>query len=165
MMQSAVREFVLRPIGVIRSPFQGQAGTPIQPIFAGDAEGRVIVDPGYESALADIEGFERIWLLYWFDRAAVFASRVRPYRDDRDHGLFATRAPSRPNPLGLSAVRLLARDGNVLRVSGIDVLDSTPLLDIKPYIPEVDAQPASLAGWWDERQVAEHVADGRFEPK
>jgi len=87
---------------------------------------------------------------------------VVPYRDTRERGLFATRAPSRPNPIGLSVVRLLGRDANVLRVADVDILDGTPLLDIKPYVPEFDAHPASRAGWLDERRADRKEADDRF---
>jgi tRNA-Thr(GGU) m(6)t(6)A37 methyltransferase TsaA len=152
----------LHNIGVIRSPYRVAEGTPIQPAYAGDAQGEVIVDPALESALADIEGFERIWLLYWFDRAAAFRPRVVPYRDTRERGLFATRAPSRPNAIGMSVVCLVSREHNVLRVTGVDVLDGTPLLDIKPYVPSFDAHPVSVAGWFDAVGDARETADGRF---
>jgi tRNA-Thr(GGU) m(6)t(6)A37 methyltransferase TsaA len=151
----------LTPIGVIRSPHREPAGTPIQPAYAAQHEGRVIVDPEFETALDDIDGFERVWLIYWFDRAGPFEPRVIPYGDTGEHGLFATRFPSRPNPIGLSVVRLLGREANVLRVSGIDVLDGTPLLDIKPYVPEFDAHARSRAGWRDERRGERRAADGR----
>lgn len=149
-------------IGRIRSPHRTPTGTPIQPACADEVEGVVVVDERFEPALADIEGFEHIWLLYVFDRAGAFKSRVVPYRDTREHGLFATRAPSRPNPIGLSVVRLLGRDGNVLRVRGIDLLDGTPLLDIKPYVPEYDSHALSKAGWLDSCGDTRKSADGRF---
>jgi tRNA-Thr(GGU) m(6)t(6)A37 methyltransferase TsaA len=152
----------MQPIGVIRSPYRTAAGTPIQPAYAKQADGEVVVDESFESALADIEGFERIWLIYGLDRAGTFKARVIPYRDTQEHGLFATRAPSRPNPIGLSVVQLLAREGNVLRVRGLDILDGTPLLDIKPYVPEFDAFPQSTAGWLDARREDRREADGRF---
>ena len=155
-------EVTLTPIGVIRSPHLAPAGTPIQPTYAEQCEGQVVVDPALEAALADLDGFERIWLVYWFDRAGPYKPRVVPYRDTHEHGLFATRSPCRPNPIGLSVVRLLGREGNVLRVGGIDILDGTPLLDIKPYVPEFDAHPASKAGWLDERREDRREADGRF---
>ncbi|MBN2491425.1 MAG: tRNA (N6-threonylcarbamoyladenosine(37)-N6)-methyltransferase TrmO [Planctomycetes bacterium] len=161
-MSDAPRPIVSRSIGVIRTPHTAAAGTPIQPIYAEEALGEVHVDPDLEPALADLEGFERIWLVYWCDRAGPFRPRIVPYRDTREHGLFATRAPSRPNPIGLSVVRLLGREGNVLRVRGVDILDGTPLLDIKPYVPEFDAHPSSRAGWLDDRRQDRRHADGRF---
>jgi tRNA (adenine37-N6)-methyltransferase len=155
-------DLALRPVGVIRSPFASPAGTPIQPAYAGGAAGEVIVADPYAEALDDIEGFERVWLIYWMDRAAAFRPRVIPYRDTRTHGLFATRAPTRPNPIGVSAVRLLRREGRVLHVADIDILDGTPLLDIKPYVPEFDAHPRSRAGWFEEPGEGRRVADDRF---
>ena len=152
----------LTPIGVIRSPHLAAAGTPIQPTYAEQFEGQVIVDGEYEGALDDIEGFERLWLIYLLDRAGAFRSKIVPYRDIIEHGLFATRSPCRPNPIGLSVVRLTARDRNVLQVRGIDVLDGTPLLDIKPYVPEFDAHSVSKAGWLDERRSERTEADDRF---
>ena len=150
------------PIGVILSPHHSAVGTPIQPAYAKGYEGQVVVDPAFEDALVDIEGFERIWLVYHFDRAAPFKPRVVPYRDTREHGLFATRSPCRPNPIGMSVVRLVSREGNVLKVSGIDILDGTSLLDIKPYVPEFDACPSSKAGWLDDRREDRGLADERF---
>ena len=161
-MSEPSRVIVNRFIGVIRSPHAASAGTPIQPTYAEEVEGEVHVDADLEPALADLEGFERIWLVYWCDRAGPFRPRVVPYRDTREHGLFATRSPSRPNPIGLSVVRLLGRDRNVLRVRGVDILDGTPLLDIKPYVPEFDAHPAAKAGWLDDRREDRRRADGRF---
>jgi tRNA-Thr(GGU) m(6)t(6)A37 methyltransferase TsaA len=152
----------LRVIGRIRTPFVEATGTPIQPAYARGAEGQVIVDDAFAAALDDIEGFERVWLVYWMDRAAAFQTRVVPYRDTREHGLFATRSPCRPNPLGMSVVRLVRRDERVLHVADVDILDDTPLLDIKPYVPEFDAHPSSKAGWFDASGVDRQVADGRF---
>ena len=153
---------VIRPIGVIRTPHQSPAGTPIQPTYAQQAEGEVVVDEHLEPALADLEAFERVWLIYWLDRAGTYQARVVPYRDTREHGLFATRSPCRPNRIGLSAVRVLGRHGKTLRVAEIDVLDGTPLLDIKPYVPEFDAYPAARAGWLDDRREDRRTADRRF---
>jgi len=152
----------LCPIGVVRTRFTEAAGTPIQPPYAQGAEGEVIVDEPFTPALDDIEGFERVWLLYWMDRIGAFKPRVVPYRDTREHGLFATRSPCRPNPVGMSAVRLLSREGCLLRVADIDILDGTPLLDIKPYVPEFDAHPSSKAGWFEDNTEDRRVADGRF---
>jgi tRNA-Thr(GGU) m(6)t(6)A37 methyltransferase TsaA len=161
-MSAGPASWTLRPIGVIHSPHREAAGTPIQPAYAEDCTGEVIVDPEFADALADLEGFDRLWLLYAFDRAGAYRPRVVPYRDTVAHGLFATRSPCRPNPIGLSAVRLLGREGNRLRVAGLDILDGTPLLDIKPYVPEYDAYPAAAAGWLDARRSERQHADGRF---
>ena len=152
----------LRPIGVLRTPFSAAPGTPIQPAYAGEAEGEGRVHARFRRALDDLEGFEYVWLLAWLDRAGPWRSRVVPFRDVVPRGLFATRAPSRPNPIGLSVVRLLGREACVLRVAGVDLLDRTPLLDIKPYVPEFDAHPRARAGWLREAGSRRRRDDGRF---
>jgi tRNA (adenine37-N6)-methyltransferase len=151
-----------RAIGVIYTPFSLPAGTPIQPVYGENVEGRVLVNKPYDAALDDIEGFERLWLIYWMDRANPYKPRIVPYRDDREHGLFATRSPGRPNPIGMSAVRLLRREGSVLYVADIDILDGTSLLDIKPYVPGFDSYPGCRAGWFDRCAVDRRMADARF---
>lgn len=154
----------INAIGIIRTSFARHEGTPIQPSTAEGASGTIEVCEQYREALRDLDGFERIWLLYWFDRTKEFSPLVKPYRDTTERGLFSTRAPSRPNPLGISAVRLTSvdLDKGALSVEGIDVLDGTPLLDIKPYIPEFDAFPNSRAGWMDASASKESSADKRF---
>ncbi|MEW6337048.1 MAG: tRNA (N6-threonylcarbamoyladenosine(37)-N6)-methyltransferase TrmO [Acidobacteriota bacterium] len=140
-------EMTVRSIGVIRSPFTDPGGTPIQPRFARGVAGALEVDPAYAGALNDLSGFERIWVLYLFDRARPFHAEVVPYLDTVARGLFATRSPARPNPIGMSAWRLLEVSGTIVRVADVDVLDGTPLLDIKPYVPAFDAFTDSRAGW------------------
>ena len=158
-----MKEITLRPIGVIRSPHQQPTGTPIQSAYAEGIQGEVILDEPYVAALADLERVERIWLLYFFDRARAWRPRVVPFLDDQERGLFSTRAPARPNPIGLSVVRLMSVSGNTLKVNGIDVLDGTPLLDIKPYVPAFDAHPDSRAGWLDSSLPSgRELADTRF---
>ena len=157
-------ELRLRPIGVIRSPFREASGTPIQAALAEDAEGSVEVLEEFAGGLKDLEGFERIWLLYWFDRAKSDGQLlVTPYLDTTPRGVFSTRAPSRPNAIGLSSVRLLSVEHNVLKIQGVDVLDGTPLLDIKPYVPRFDCFEAARAGWLDSTTTGRAVADSRFE--
>jgi tRNA (adenine37-N6)-methyltransferase len=153
---------MLQAIGMIHSPFREAAGTPIQTIYGHDVEGKILLRESYEAALDDIEGFERLWLIYWMDRAGSFKPRVLPYRDTVEHGLFATRSPNRPNPIGMSVVRLIRRVGATLYIAGMDILDGTPLLDIKPYVPEFDCHPDSRAGWFEKAGVDRRVADGRF---
>jgi tRNA-Thr(GGU) m(6)t(6)A37 methyltransferase TsaA len=155
----------VRPIGVIHSPFKEAAGTPIQPVFAKDNEGTVEVYSEFQEGLTDLEGFERIWLLFWLDRAAPYKLKVKPYMDDELRGLFATRAPSRPNPIGMSCVKLLGVDGNVLRVAEIDALDGTPLLDIKPYVGKVDCFDVRRSGWLDTVKHKNTKADNHFHKK
>ena len=136
----------LSPIGIIHSPFDTKDECPMQ--FAHSAaEGRVEIFPDYAAGLTDVETFSHIYLLYAFDRAGDI-ELVRPtFLDDTPHGVFACRHPCRPNGIGLSIVRLLERQDNVLVVSGIDVLDGTPLLDIKPYMPRFDTVTSASDGW------------------
>jgi len=142
--------FVMQPIGVIRTPFSEGDEIPIQPAFS-RAAGQVEVYPEYAEGLQDIEGFSHIILLYALHRSSGYALRVKPFLDHQLRGVFATRHPRRPNPIGLSVVRLLARRGATLDVEGIDVLDGTPLLDIKPYVPDFDLKAEARAGWYDDR--------------
>jgi tRNA-Thr(GGU) m(6)t(6)A37 methyltransferase TsaA len=153
--------FRVRPIGVIRSPWTEARGTPIQPVFAESVRGQVVIDDEYAEALTDIEGFDRLWLIYWLDRAAPYRPLVTPYLDDRAHGVLATRSPTRPNPIGLSVVRLVERRGCILEVAALDVLDQTPLLDVKPYVPRFDAW-SGRAGWVDDAPAPTTRDDGRF---
>ncbi len=151
-----------RVIGIIRTPFTEPAGTPIQTVYGENIEGQVLVFEPYAAALDDIEGFDRLWLIYWMDRVNEFKPRIIPYRDDREHGVFATRSPSRPNPIGMSVVRLSRKEGHILHVSDIDMVDGTRLLDIKPYIPAFDSHPGCKAGWVDTARVDRRCADARF---
>jgi tRNA-Thr(GGU) m(6)t(6)A37 methyltransferase TsaA len=152
----------LSPIGIIRTPFTDRYRAPRQPGAGGvPSEGRVLLNAGcnYEQALEDLEGFERIWLLYWFDRNEGWRPKVLPPRGPgARRGLFATRSPHRPNPIGLSLVRLLEVRGRRLLVADTDLLDRTPILDIKPYIPYAEAFPEARAGWLDEVMAAERAA-------
>jgi tRNA-Thr(GGU) m(6)t(6)A37 methyltransferase TsaA len=116
----------------------------------------------FAPALEDIEGFDRLWLIYYMDRTGPFKAKVVPYRDTMEHGLFATRSPNRPNPIGMSIVRLLRREGSCLVVADMDILDGTPLLDIKPYVPEFDCHANSRAGWFEKAGADRRTADDRF---
>jgi tRNA-Thr(GGU) m(6)t(6)A37 methyltransferase TsaA len=155
----------VKSIGIIHSPFQQAEGTPIQPAYAGGSEGRVEVFPEYAPGLKDLEGFDRVWLLFWCDRAVACQLIVTPYKDTAPRGVFSTRAPSRPNPIGLSAVRLLRVEGNILHMAELDVLDNTPLLDIKSYVPAFDHLAAERTGWLAAAISQRSVADRRFERK
>lgn len=151
------------PIGVVRSSFTAHAGTPIQPRAAEGHGGSIELHPEYAPALADLEGFERIWIVSLLDRSRSWRPLVIPYLDSTPRGLFATRAPSRPNPVGISTVRLLGISGSRLEVGDLDLLDGTPVLDIKPYVPEFDSYPEAAAGWLDHSPIATGNADDRFE--
>jgi tRNA-Thr(GGU) m(6)t(6)A37 methyltransferase TsaA len=155
----------LTPIGVIHSPFPQATGTPIQPCCAQGIEGWVEVFERFAEGLLDLEGFGRVWLLFWCHRATEPKLTVIPYRDTVVHGLFATRAPSRPNPIGMSAVRVRGISGNILRVGELDIVDGTPLLDIKPYVSQYDSYPDQRCGWLDEgrAKLGTVAADERFE--
>jgi tRNA-Thr(GGU) m(6)t(6)A37 methyltransferase TsaA len=135
------------PIGLIHSPHKDKEQCPIQPLYADEAEGRVEVFTPFEDGLKDIESFSHLYLIYLFDRRGEMRL-IRPtFLDDRPHGIFASRHPCRPNGIGLSIVSLVRREANVLVVKGVDVLDGTPLLDIKPYIPRFDAVDSASNGW------------------
>jgi tRNA-Thr(GGU) m(6)t(6)A37 methyltransferase TsaA len=138
---------MLRPIGILHSSYKTKEEAPIQGAFRPDEKGQVVVFPEFEEGLKDIEGFSHIILLYQFDRAGEI-KLVRPtFLDDVPHGVFASRHPCRPNGIGLTIVRLLARSGNILEVSGLDVLNGTLLIDIKPYVPRFDSFPDASEGW------------------
>jgi len=156
------RQLTIEPIGVVETPFQEPEGAPIQPSRASGARGRVRVAKRLWDGLKDLAGFERIWLIYWLHRRAGVSLRVTPFLDRQERGVFATRAPARPVPIGISAVRLLGIEEGVLEVADVDMIDGTPLLDIKPYIPEFDSYPASGAGWFGESDSQSRLADDRF---
>ena len=137
------------PIGVIRSPHTDPARTPIQPRYARGVEGTVEILPELKDALDDIEGFSHILLLYHFHRAKAHRLKVVPFLDEVERGLFSTRYPARPNPIGLSVVRLLRREGTRLHVSDVDILDGTPLLDIKPHVVRFGVEDSIRSGWQD----------------
>jgi len=146
-------EFTYKAIGVIRSPFTGQGETPIQGAFS-KAKGIVELFPEYVAGLKDIEGFSHLYLIYHFDRAVEHCLVQKPFLDgSRERGIFATRHYSRPNHIGLSIVELLSVNGNVLEIGGVDVLDGTPLLDIKPLVRQFDFRDNVRCGWVDERDV------------
>jgi tRNA (adenine37-N6)-methyltransferase len=151
------------PIGVVRSAFKEQQGTPIQPVFAQNARRKVDIFEPYRAALKDLNGFSRVWLIYYFDRAKTWEPMVVPYRDVHQRGLFATRAPARPNAIGISAVKLVSVEQGAIEVEEIDILDGTPVLDIKPYVPKFDSYPIEKAGWLDNESVNKKTADKRFD--
>jgi tRNA-Thr(GGU) m(6)t(6)A37 methyltransferase TsaA len=146
--------FALSPIGYVRSPYQRRFGTP-QQSSAVDSDQDAVLEliPALipAAALADLEGMEHLWVLSWLHRGGTWSPQVMPPRGPRvRRGLFATRSPDRPNPIGLSAVRLIRVEGCDLHVKGIDLIDGTPIVDVKPYVPYADAFPQSRAGWIDE---------------
>jgi len=141
----------MNPIGIIRTPHKTKPDCPIQPLYAAGIEARVEVFEQYADGLKDIELFSHIYLLYRFDRADAI-QLVRPtFLDDTPHGIYASRHPCRPNGIGMSIVKLVRREGNVLVVDGADMLDATPLLDIKPYIAKFDSFPNASEGWFADK--------------
>jgi len=157
--------FAMSVIGVIHTPFKSATGTPIQGAASKDAQGVVELLPELIPGLRDLAEFERIWLIYLLDRASAVQLVVRPYMDTVERGVFATRSPARPNHIGLSAVRLLSVEENRLLIAGVDMLDGTPLLDIKPYVPAFDSFDATRIGWYEGRLRPDVVADDRFEKR
>jgi tRNA-Thr(GGU) m(6)t(6)A37 methyltransferase TsaA len=155
---------VYRPIGTIHSPFRDVEGVPIQPAAAAGIRGTVKVLPELAEGLQDLDGFSHIFLLYHFHLVRESRLAVMPFLDSRPRGIFATRAPTRPNPIGLSVVRLLSVEGNVLHVENVDIVDGTPLLDIKPCVPEFDYHAVERTGWLEQArgQVQNQKADDRF---
>ncbi|HPR65347.1 MAG TPA: tRNA (N6-threonylcarbamoyladenosine(37)-N6)-methyltransferase TrmO [Thermoanaerobaculia bacterium] len=141
--------FVFHAIGVVRSPHTDPSRTPIQPVFARGVRGTVILDLDYMEGLADLDGFSHIYLLYVFDRAEETLLTVKPFLDDAARGIFATRSPLRPNKIGISLVRLVSIEENVLTVEDVDILDGTPLLDIKPYVARFETREDVRSGWQD----------------
>ena len=140
------KEISLKPIGVIHAPFKDRKETPIQP-FKSKAIGRIEVFRKYQQGLKDIEGFSHIILIYNFHRSKGYKLLITPFLDSELRGLFATRYPRRPNQIGITVVKLLSRKNNILIVKGIDIIDRTPLLDIKPYVPEFAAKTKVKVGW------------------
>jgi tRNA-Thr(GGU) m(6)t(6)A37 methyltransferase TsaA len=142
-----MEEIRYRPIGIIHSPFKDIKGMPIQPTGAKGIAGTIEVNHEFREGLKDLEGFSHIILIYHFHQSQGYALSVKPFLDDNLRGVFSTRAPRRPNPIGISVVELIKVEGNMLYIENVDVVDGTPLLDIKPYVPEFDSQRADRTGW------------------
>jgi tRNA-Thr(GGU) m(6)t(6)A37 methyltransferase TsaA len=154
-----------RPIGFVRSPFNTAEGTPIQPPGAAGIEGALEIYPEFVGGLEDLEGFSHIILLYHFHLSKRYVLKVKPFLDERMRGIFATRAPLRPNPIGISIVRLDRIENGTVYVKDIDVVDGTPLLDIKPYVPQFDMKKDVRTGWLEGRsdKSGKIKADRRFQ--
>jgi len=159
-----MREIIYKPIGIIHSLFKDVKGMPIQTTAAQGIAGTIEIEPDYAGGLKDIEGFSHIILVYHFHLSEGYSLEVRPFMDDHLRGVFATRAPRRPNPIGLSVVRLVKVEGSTLHIEDVDIADGTPLLDIKPYVPEFDIREVERTGWLSEKANKIHgvKADERF---
>ncbi|MBW2988049.1 tRNA (N6-threonylcarbamoyladenosine(37)-N6)-methyltransferase TrmO [Candidatus Woesearchaeota archaeon] len=157
--------FCYKPIGVIHSNYKQRVGVPIQGALSKDSRGWVEVKPEYKAGLKDIEGFSHIILVYHFHLSKGYSLLTKPFLENKEHGVFATRAPKRPNPIGVSVVRLDSVKGNILYVSEVDIVDGTPLLDIKPYIERFDLRENTRKGWIGNKlkNITEHHADHRFD--
>jgi len=164
MRTDRAEDITFRPIGIVHSPFKKPEGMPIQPPAAKGIEGTVEVFPEYGEGLEDIGKFSHIFLIYLLHLSRKHGLKVKPYMDDRERGVFATRAPSRPNPIGISVVELVEVDGNVLHIKNVDIVDGTPLLDIKPYVPQFDIHDVKKIGWLEKKvhKLPETKDDGRF---
>ena len=163
-MTNQAATLTLEPIGVVRSSLGSKVEASRQPVAAGGVRGVIELLPGrnFEHALEDLEGWEFIWVVFWFHLNASWRPKVLPPRSMSGRkGVFATRAPHRPNPIGLSAVRLERAEGLILHVSGVDMVDGTPVLDLKPYVPYTDAHPGARSGWLQESR---HAATGDGPP-
>ena len=156
--------FSFKPIGIIFTPYQDPQGTPIQAAASLGVQGRIQIFPEYQEGLQDVEGFSHLILIYVFHLCRDYSLKVKPFLDDVKRGVFATRAPARPNPIGLSVVRLKRVEEETLYISDVDMLDGTPLLDLKPYVPEFDHRAGARIGWLKKNldKLKNAKDDGRF---
>jgi tRNA-Thr(GGU) m(6)t(6)A37 methyltransferase TsaA len=163
-MDTSDMEISYRPIGVVRSPFSDLREMPIQPSSETSAPGKVEVFPEFAPALKDLDGFSHVILIYHLHRATRVDLTVTPFLGSEKRGIFATRAPTRPNPIGMSVIEIERIEGNCLYLRNIDILDQTPVLDIKPYVSEFDHPADTNAGWLEEKKGEARAtkSDDRF---
>ncbi|MEJ2054131.1 MAG: tRNA (N6-threonylcarbamoyladenosine(37)-N6)-methyltransferase TrmO [Calditrichaceae bacterium] len=156
---------IYEPIGIIHTPFKQAEGMPIQPSAARGIKGQIIIDEQYVDGLSDLDGFSHIYLLFHLHLSKSFTLKVVPFLDDQNRGVFATRAPKRPNPIGLSVVKLIQIKNNIIEIENIDMIDGTPLLDIKPFVKEMEAVEEYRTGWLSQhnKEIDTKKADNRFE--
>jgi tRNA-Thr(GGU) m(6)t(6)A37 methyltransferase TsaA len=161
-----MKSIIYQPIGVIKSPFKELEGMPIQPVGACGIKGEIQIKDEYIEGLTDLEEFSHIILIYDFHLSNGFSLKVKPFLDNEKHGVFATRAPKRPNPIGLSVVCLEKIEGDIIHISNVDIADGTPLLDIKPYIPQFNSvnEEDLCIGWFEDKhhEAKEKRSDDRF---
>jgi len=160
-----MNEVVYKPIGIIHSPYENTQDMPIQPAAAKGIAGTIEIYPAYEAGLKDLNGFSHIILIYHFHLSKDYQLEVKPFLDENIHGLFATRAPRRPNNIGLSVVKLIKVENNKLYIENVDIINGTPLLDIKPYVPDFDATENISIGWLSKskHKLTTQKSDGRFD--
>ena len=160
-----MQAFTFKQIGIISTPYKAKSGVPIQGVFDRGSRGYAEIYDEYTQGLKDIEGFSHLILIYVFNQSEGYDLLCRPYMEDVTHGVFSVRAPKRPNPIGFSVVRLEKREGNILSLSEVDMLDQTPLLDIKPFVPNFDHRENAKVGWMERSFIDEDhrkVSDDRF---
>jgi tRNA (adenine37-N6)-methyltransferase len=159
-----MQSIVYKPIGFVHSAYSQPEGTPIQSAFAQNTGAVIVLCPQYREGLDGLEGFSHIYILYHLHLVGNKGLKVTPFLDDKPHGIFATRSPARPNPIGISVVALEKIEGNRLYINNVDILDGTPVLDIKPYLPRFDCFETSRNGWFENKQNLMSTAcdDGRF---
>jgi len=138
---------IYQPIGIIYTPFSSLQDMPIQPSSARNLRGELVLHPQFTAGLTDLDGFSHIYLIYHFHKTNGYELIVKPFLDDQPHGVFATRAPKRPNPIGMSIMQLISIEENVLTLENVDILSGTPILDIKPYVPAFDKHDHVKVGW------------------
>ncbi len=158
-------EFRFKPIGILKTPYKSKSGVPIQGVFDPESEGKATIFEAYEAGLQDVEKFSHLIMIYVFHRSQGYELVCSPYMEDKLHGVFAIRAPRRPNPIGFSVVRLRKREGRVLYLSEVDMLDGTPILDIKPFCPKFDHRQDVRVGWMENTFRDEghrKISDDRF---
>jgi tRNA (adenine37-N6)-methyltransferase len=160
-----MEKIILDPIGIIHTPFHEVKNMPIQPIAAEGIKGQIELFPEYAKGLKDLEGFSHITLIYRFHQIVGYSLEVVPFMDDQPRGIFSCKAPKRPNAIGLSTVRLISIEGNLLNIEQVDMLDGTPLIDIKPFYPRYDNRENVSIGWLEKNKdlpVEALRADNRF---
>ncbi len=155
-------DLIIKPIGVIKTSFEEKVGVPIQAKVGEDHVGHIELEERFVDGLKDLDGFSHAHLIYHFNQHTEFSLVVKPYMDDTPRGLFSTRAPKRPNFIGLSLVEILSVDKNIVTFRGVDMLNDTPLIDIKPYYHDFDSRTDSKAGWLDNVKNKREISDDRF---
>jgi tRNA-Thr(GGU) m(6)t(6)A37 methyltransferase TsaA len=150
-----------QPIGRIYTDFKEKTNVPIQPIFS-ESKGRIEIESEYAAGLKDLEDFSHIFLIYYFNKSKKYSLTVKPFLEDEERGVFATRAPNRPNGIGISIVKLNKIEGNILYISNVDIINNTPLLDIKPYVRDFDSVQSNKQGWIEGKIKKNHYSDDRF---
>lgn len=156
---------IFDPVGIIYTPFKTVENMPVQAAAAKGARGRIVIREEFAAGLKDIEGFSHLFLFYNFHKCEGYSLEVKPFLDDKTHGIFATRSPKRPCKIGISIVKLAGVDGRELLIENVDILDGTPLLDIKPYVPEFDVVEGDIkTGWYQNKpkKLQETLSDARF---